>query len=211
MIDFQNHKYDLVELAAIFAKDTRRRDFIFYYDNWGEDNNENFYTKFIDENICKGKTSRQDDAIEVSIRAGIFRGKYFDCVKAILHSRKGHWIKLTCLDWLYEFSNKIDTAKYIELNTCYMRRPNLSELNKVQATLNLLKTGTSRELSAELYSQLLSAEIPGTFYRVKILLTDSSVKFNETSKPDMVKVFVEIATHSSSLSESQKRDIVIFD
>ncbi len=206
MFDHQSRKYDRSEITKIFEKKSQRRDFISEYEYWLIDDHHDLYVKFIDEFIVAINVDKQEDAIEVSIRADIFKNEYLSQIEAIIYSKKGYWIKLASLDWLWHFSNKIDKGKFTTLNSVFLHERNPHELNKIQALLNLLKIDINEDLLDDLFGCLQAAKISASFYRALIYYHE--IPYNNISKSEIKSKLQLIIDQSMTLSTAQKRELI---
>jgi len=200
MTDYLERKVSKEELQVIFKRNIDRSIFIADYPYFNNDGNRDFYVDFICKNINNSKYKLQEDAIELSITIHNFNLMYLDTIGKIVYSRRGWWIKLLCLDWLYNFTDDIPLQTFYELNG-YLTKSNNERL-KIQGILNLLLLDKNNKLIKKLLILLHKSDDHIVFYRL-INYENLTKIFTMTE----LKYVAEIIKTKTSLSSTQKSEI----
>jgi len=201
-MEYLHHKVSNENLLLIFKDSEERSIFIHTYPYFGDDNNNEFYQAFINANILSKNAKKQEDAIELSLVTAYFKPLYLEVIAFIIYSRKTFWIKLLCLDWLFEFSGMIPGETYRSLNIHASKANN--ELLKLQSLANLLLSGQSEDLTKQLSKLLTHSKNPAVFYRLAHGLTD--VLVNNISKK-AIEEFIPMINENAYLTEKQKIEL----
>lgn len=128
---------DKSQLNKTFKSHLDRSLFISSYEKFGKDNYNDFYIDFIDTSITVNNSRVQEDALELSIALHVYKSEYLEIVSQIIKSRRSAWIKLLCLDWLFNFYLETPPSVFIELNYAVLKTANL-EVIRIQGLINLI-------------------------------------------------------------------------
>lgn len=204
MMKYLDSKVSKEELMVIFKSNIDRGIFISEYPYFGFDENGEFYTNFIEQNINSSKSRLQIDAIELSIATCNFKTSYLDVIEEIIYSGRGWWIKLACLDWLSTFFKEIPEKTFFELNQHSIKSKN--EFLQVQSLINLLLLNVDPRLIKMLFKLLSDSKYPAVFYRLLNNFDNDIITsiFRERG----IKEIIDIVNLNQGLSESQKLEIV---
>lgn len=164
-----------LQLEKVFKTHTDRSLFISEYKHFGEDGNEDFYTSFINKSINEARSKRQEDAIELSIALHYYRDSYVSAITQIIKSRRCEWMKLLCLDWLFNFYKEVPKKVFIDLNDWIISKAN-TDILKLQAVINLILADQNFDIGKRYLSDLLcSTSDHALFYRVINVLNNDSM------------------------------------
>jgi hypothetical protein len=170
---------------VLLSTDVYRGNFINNYAFFKTDGHINIYKDFIDNTNIHTRNDRIDDTIVLADNIGYCSKKLLSLVEQVLFSRKNFFLKLTCLDYLLGQNDKIDDVMYYTLNERYIHNKN--EFLKLQANVNLLKTGDKVESKKHIIRVLKKAPYPSVFYRFF-----NSIEYNiDTFKDHIDAQFLE--------------------
>lgn len=198
-------KVSASELDKIFKNNDSRSDFIAHYSHFGDDGNDEYYRKFIDNNIAGKKYKYQEHAIELSLATNHFDIFYLDVVRKIIHSRRTSWIKLLCLDWLNYFTSDIPTEEHISLN--YFAKKSNDEFLKLQSILNLIRSDPKPELIGESFEILRNTTTPTLYYRYLNHITNIDNNAITILSNDSIEKLGEIISMNKVINNNQRADL----
>jgi len=204
MVQYFKNKVTKEELNKLFKNNTNKDIFISEYPFFGSDDNTAFYIDFINDNILNNSVKLKEQAIELSIAVGIFKPSYINAIKEIVYSRRGAWIKLTCLDWLFNFFNRIPEDVYLEMNN-YLAQSN-NELLKIQSLININLADNHESIFNELIDFCQKCKDSAVFYRLvralSILDARKRITTQEISKTH------DVINRTPYLSSSQRWELI---
>lgn len=204
-MDYFEDKVSPLEVTKIFNSNIDRELFISEYQHLQGDENLDFYKNFIDQNIHSYRFRLQEDAIDLSINLDYFKVSFFKSIKEIIHSRRNNWIKLACLDWLFNFSQLINKADYLEINR-YALKKSTDELLQVQCILNLLLIEIQTDVIENLLNVLQTATLPATFYR--FINGFEKLNIDKEINQRLIISVISLVKSNKLVSESQKNELI---
>ncbi|WPU99717.1 hypothetical protein SNE26_27265 [Mucilaginibacter sp. cycad4] len=194
-----DYNISTAELICIFDNALDRSAFIWDYQGFKTDGNNEFYIAFIGKYIDGSKSEALEDAIELSIALDYFKLPHLHVIEKHLLSNLDDDAKLLCLDWLRYFFKHIPKNDFERLNRHALQH-NKSDLLKVQAILNLLMVKNDEQLITVLKKVIAKTLLPAVFYRVINMFDIELEDIKELVRMD-IKVIIE---NSIVLTKPQK-------
>src|SRR5258706_7333142 len=127
------------QVSKILSSSFDRSVFLNEYKYFKNDGNSALYRNFILETLSKKDTNVNltTDVVYLAIEIDFHSKELFEIVLQMLSSKKGYLVKLSCLDYINHFKNKIPKATLLEVNTGMLKRTR-NILLKVQSLTNLI-------------------------------------------------------------------------
>lgn len=192
-------------LSKLFKNSLDRSIFISEYMCFGNDGNDVFYEDFIEKHIYNNRSKAQEDSIELTISLNYYNENHFSIIKAIIYSRRSEWLKLLCLDWIFNFKKNLPLSEFEIVNHYILNRSN-EELVRTQALLNLLLVEQNIEIFSKLRDNITDAKYGTIYYRILNFLKSKSV--NQKVINEISHEVILIINSNNKLEESQKQELL---
>jgi len=204
-MEYEENLINSKQLSKIFKSSIDRSLFIFGYEHFGRDGNDDFYKNFVEMHIYKNKSKAQEDCIELAIALKYYNYKHLLIIKNIILSRRSDWLKLLCLDWAFNFHQSIPPTEFLEINDDIVQNNDV-QLLIIQAILNIFLIHVSTSLFSILKSSMQNVRFGAPYYRIIAFIENNIL---EKKVSDDIRRETELAIQSNKiLGNSQKADLL---